>query len=73
MLDTQRFHGSELIDRVHATPKGIVSGIISVVVKETRGSRQILEATLPYVSQEAFPASLYHGCQAGAKMATGLV
>lgn len=44
-MATQRLHGSEYIDRVHPTPKGSVSEIISVEVKETRGSRQFLGAT----------------------------
>lgn len=45
-MATQRLHGSELIDQVHSTPKGTVSEIISVAVKETRGTRPFLGATL---------------------------
>ena len=43
-MATQRLHGSEWIDCVHSTPKGTVSEIISVVVRESRRSRQFLGA-----------------------------
>lgn len=43
-MATQRLHGSELVDRVHSTPKGTISEIIRVAVKETRETRQFLGA-----------------------------